>query len=119
MPATEFTKENAVKFVRNLEAEGGTNHMLGLDRAFELKPDLIFFMTDADDDSDDDLRRLINRVTTLNRRKSEQHTPASIHMIHLWHRSDNPSGVIRELAQRNNGSYKLIHATELGKRTVP
>ena len=82
IPVTDFAKEKAIQFVRDLEAEGGTNHMLGLGRAFELKPDLIFFMTDADDDSDDELRRLINTVTTLNRRKSEQQTPASIHMIH-------------------------------------
>jgi len=119
IPATEFAKDKAVQFVRDLEAEGGTNHKLGLDRAFELRPDVIFMMTDADDDTDDDLRRLINYVSTLNHRKSEQQAPASIHMIHLWHRDDTPSGVIRELAQRNNGSYRLIRAKDLGKRTIP
>jgi hypothetical protein len=119
IPATEFAKEKAIKFVRDLEAEGGTNHQIGLDRGFELRPDVIFFMTDADDDTDADLKRLINWVTTMNRRKSEQQSPASIHMIQLWHRDDSPSGVIRELAQRNNGSYRLIRASELGKRLIP
>jgi len=119
IPATEFAKEKAIQFVRDLEAEGGTNHRLGLDRAFEMKPEVLFFMTDADDDSDAELKALINWVTTINRRRSEQQTPASIHMIHLWHRDDSPSGVIRELAQRNNGSYRLILAKDLGKRIIP
>jgi hypothetical protein len=119
IPASEFAKEKAIQFVRDLEAEGGTNHQIGLDRGLELKPDVIFFMTDADDDTDADLRRLINWVTTVNRRKSEQQSAASIHMIQLWHRSDSPSGVIRELAQRNNGSYRLIRADDLGKRIIP
>jgi hypothetical protein len=119
IPATEFAKDKAIQFVRDLEAEGGTNHQIGLDRGFELRPDVIFFMTDADDDTDADLKRLINWVTTINRRKSEQQSPASIHMIQLWHRDDSPSGVIRELAQRNNGSYRLIRASELGKRLIP
>jgi len=116
IPATEFAKENAIRAVRDIDAEGGTNHRLGLDRAFELKPDVIFLMTDADDDTDDDLRRLTNYVSTLNRRKAEQQTPASIHMIHIWHKDDSPSGVIQQLPYRNSGSYKLIRAKDLSKR---
>jgi hypothetical protein len=119
IPATEQAKERAIKFIRELDAEGGTKHEMGLDRTFELKPDVVFFMTDADDDTDEDLRRLTNRYTTLNRRKSEQQSRASIHIIQLWHKPGTPSGVIRELPERNNGSYKLVLAKDLGKRIVP
>jgi len=119
IPATDQNKERAIQFIRDLEATGGTKHDLGLERTFELNPDVIFFMTDAEDDDDDYLRRLTNRFTTLNRRKSEQKAPASIHMIQLWHKPGTPTDVIRDLPLKNNGSYKLILAKDLGKRIVP
>lgn len=119
LPATDNNKERAIQFIRDLEATGGTKHDLGLERTFELNPDVIFFMTDAEDDDDRYLRELTNRFTTLNRRKSEQRAPASIHMIQLWHKQGTPTDVIRDLPLKNNGSYKLILAKDLGKRVAP
>jgi len=116
IPATAATKERAVKFIRDLEAEGGTNHLLGVERCFELKPDVIFWMTDADDDTDDELRRLNNRITILNRRNAKTQVPASIHLIQLWHNDGKPTDVIREIPERNNGSYRLLFSKDLGKR---
>ncbi len=47
--ATEQNKRNADKFIRGMTATGGTNHVDALELAIRLRPDVIFFLTDADD----------------------------------------------------------------------
>src|SRR5690606_24028657 len=59
--ATAETKEFAQRFIYQLKAERNTNHMLGLYMALELKPDVIYLLTDGeakDDPTSGDLRRL-------------------------------------------------------------
>ncbi len=47
--ATEQTKRNAERFVAGITATGGTDHVAALTRAISLHPDVIFFLTDADE----------------------------------------------------------------------
>jgi hypothetical protein len=47
--ATEKNKERAIRFVESIKADGGTEHEDALKAAIRLKPDVIFFLTDADD----------------------------------------------------------------------
>jgi hypothetical protein len=47
--ATEKNKERAIRFVESIKADGGTEHKDALKAAIRLKPDAIFFLTDADD----------------------------------------------------------------------
>ncbi len=47
--ATEQNKRNAAKFVSGVTATGGTNHVDALTMAIALHPDVIFFLTDADE----------------------------------------------------------------------
>ncbi len=47
--ASEGVKRQAVSFVRDIAADGGTNHIDALNRGIALQPDVIFFLTDADD----------------------------------------------------------------------
>lgn len=46
--ATEELKAAAVQFVNNIRGDGGTDHMNALKQALMLKPDVIFFLTDAE-----------------------------------------------------------------------
>lgn len=47
--ANEQNKQRAVRFVESIAAEGGTAHEEALKLAIRLQPDVIFFLTDADD----------------------------------------------------------------------
>jgi hypothetical protein len=47
--ATEQNKQRAVRFVDSIRAEGGTAHEEALRLAARLQPDVIYFLTDADD----------------------------------------------------------------------
>jgi hypothetical protein len=48
MPATAANKARARSLVGQVSADGGTDHMLALRTALQLKPEVIFFLTDAD-----------------------------------------------------------------------
>jgi hypothetical protein len=45
---TEQNKLSAQRFVRGIVADGGTRHLEALELALKLHPDVIFFLTDAD-----------------------------------------------------------------------
>lgn len=47
--ATESTKQHARRFIEAIAAEGGTQHEEALKMAIRLRPDVIFFLTDAGD----------------------------------------------------------------------
>ena len=46
--ATEANKRHATDFVMGVTADGSTDRYAALDRALRLKPDVVFFLTDAD-----------------------------------------------------------------------
>lgn len=46
---TEQNKRNADRFVRGITAAGGTEHVPAIMLAIKLQPDVIFFLTDADE----------------------------------------------------------------------
>ncbi len=46
--ATDANKRSAHSFVGGIVADGGTNHLAALEVALRLDPDVIFFLTDAD-----------------------------------------------------------------------
>jgi hypothetical protein len=57
---SDENKEHAEAFVNQITADGGTQHMDALFKALGMNPDVIFFLTDADDPklTDADLTRL-------------------------------------------------------------
>lgn len=58
--ASERNKRAAAKFVRGVIASGRTEHLPALSAAIKLAPDVIFFLTDADEPrlNDDELARI-------------------------------------------------------------
>ena len=47
--ATEQNKAAARRFLDTVDADGGTNHELALSAALRLQPDVVFFLTDAEE----------------------------------------------------------------------
>ncbi|NQT17863.1 MAG: hypothetical protein HQ582_34235, partial [Planctomycetes bacterium] len=47
--ATEQNKNNAHRFIRGITATGGTEHVPAIMLAIKLQPDVVFFLTDADE----------------------------------------------------------------------
>jgi hypothetical protein len=64
------SKELAARFVGGISAYGATDHMQALRQALALKPDVIFFLTDADEPqltrADFDQLRTLNHGTSIN-----------------------------------------------------
>jgi hypothetical protein len=67
--ANDEGKTAAAEFIRAIKATGGTQHMQALKMALRLNPDVVFFLTDADQPglSDEDLQqvRRWNQTTTI------------------------------------------------------
>lgn len=106
--ATDRSKQLAAKFIGGITADGGTDRMAALRAAVAMQPDVIFFLTDADDPlSESELAE----IAQLNRRAS-----AAICTIEFGsgpaQKSDD---FLAELARTSGGQYGYVDTTRLGK----
>ncbi len=62
MAATRANKGWVESQLSRIKADGGTDHMRALSRALELKPEVIFFLTDADMMSTSDVNSVLSKV---------------------------------------------------------
>jgi hypothetical protein len=97
--ATHEMKRHTATRMDSLCAEGGTSHLPALKRALTLSPEVIYFLTDADDLNPEEQRV----ITKLNRGR------CCIHVVELntSHR-DRPWMPLQELARSNRGSYRAV-----------
>jgi hypothetical protein len=97
--ATAEMKRHTATRIESLSAEGGTSHLPALKRALTLSPEVIYFLTDADDLNPEEQRV----ITKLNRGR------CCIHVVELntSHR-DRPWMPLQELARTNRGSYRAV-----------
>jgi hypothetical protein len=97
--ATPENKQQAAALLEGLTAEGSTEHLPALKAALALDPDVIFFLTDADDLQVGQ----VSAVTTIN------HGRTAIHAIELntanRGREDMP---LQVLARDNRGLYQAV-----------
>jgi hypothetical protein len=97
--ATEENKQLAARFLAELVAEGSTEHGQALDQAVALRPDVIYFLTDADDLKREEVRAL----TQLNRGR------CTIHAIEMsTGNRDKLEMPMHVLARTNGGSYRAV-----------
>jgi hypothetical protein len=90
--------EKAVSFLFALEAAGATNHFAALRRGLDLHPDVLYFLTDADDLKPEVISAIAQR---------NQHT--IIHTIELTRlRTPHPEGPLYQLATNNRGTYRRV-----------
>jgi hypothetical protein len=99
LPATQMNKDRAAALLQGLKSEGGTDHIRALKRALALSPQVLYFLTDADELKPQQVQEL----TALNQRTGQ----AQIHCIELSmanaQKSDTP---MRLLARNNRGQYR-------------
>lgn len=99
LPATPPWIEKAQLKIRNVLGKGGTDHVEALKMALRYHPDAIYFVTDAEDLTESEIRL----VTKYNR----EHGQSAIHAIDLTGRGQ-PTAMLRLLATENNGTYQQI-----------
>ena len=98
-------KEQAERFVRGIQASGGTSHLDALRLALGMSPDVVFFLTDADEPrlSDADL----GRVLRWNR-------GATIHCIEFGvGPAQQDENFLVRLARQNRGQHVYVDVSEL------
>jgi hypothetical protein len=99
LPATLENRRRAAQFLSSVLSEGGTLPLPALKRALALKPDIIFFLSDAEDMSDRDVRE----ITHLN----EGRTKIQVVVLEGEHH-DNQNSVSSMLAHSNRGKVRSI-----------
>jgi hypothetical protein len=102
--ANEQNKLIARQFVASITATGGTEHESALTLALKLRPDVVFFLTDADEPAMTPVQ--LARIARLNGGRTSIHTiefgvgpPARRHNF------------LRQLAQDNGGQYVYVDVT--------
>lgn len=106
--ATERNKKLATDFVSAVKADGGTDRVLALKHALALRPDVIFFLSDADRPMS---AEELDKIAELNER-----TGAKICAIEFGHGAP-PTGKssLDTLAKANGGQYIYIDTDKFTK----
>jgi hypothetical protein len=100
--ATELNCRSAVQFVRAEVAQGGTKHYEPLITALRQQPDVIFFLTDGDDND------AMTQMQLADIKRTNQLFKVRINVIQFGVGSDRISEFLRQLAEDNNGQYSYI-----------
>lgn len=102
----DYVKLSAERYVRGIVAEGGTKHMPALKLALDMAPDVVFFLTDADDPQLTtaelaEIQRLNRAGTTINTIQ--------------FGAGANPGGdnFLVRLARQNQGKHAYVDVTTL------
>jgi hypothetical protein len=99
LTATEANRTAVAHVVREARAEGGTDHLAALHRAVSLGADVIFLVTDADELTMDQVRK----VAQLNRSR------AVIHAVEINCDRDGPNETpLKLLARLTGGSHRIV-----------
>ncbi len=105
LTASADHKRQARRLLAALRAEGGTDHLAALKRALLLRPDAIYFLTDADDLTAAQIRE----VTRFNQGRT---------MIHTVELAGAPRGQapspLQVLAAYNRGVYRSVDLAQDG-----
>jgi hypothetical protein len=108
-PQLSFADENgraqAESFVNSITAAGGTDHLQALKLALRFQPDVIYFLTDADEPPLSD-----KQLGEIRRNNGA----AAIHVIEFKAGRDlGKRNFLRQLADDNRGEYKHVDIDSL------
>lgn len=106
--ADDASKEKARRFVRGIRADGGTRHVAALKLALGMGPDVIFFLTDADEP-----RLSVEELTSIRRRNRG----SSINTIEFgFGPQSSRSNFLTRLAHENGGRHAYVDVSRLRNR---
>ena len=105
-------RERARRFVMRITADGATRHEKALTAALRLWPDVVFFLTDADEPALTSAQ--LKRVTQLNGGRTAIHTIE----FGLGPRISEHNFLV-ELARLNGGRYAYVDISKLGRNPTP
>jgi hypothetical protein len=106
--ANDDGKKLAESFIRGVVADGGTNHMDALKLALSMRPDVIFFLTDADEP------RITNRELA---EISSQNRGTTISTVEYGAGPRHAGRTfLEELAEQNGGQHRYVDVTQLPRR---
>ncbi|MDR1053994.1 MAG: VWA domain-containing protein [Planctomycetaceae bacterium] len=105
--ATELNCRSAVQFVQSEVAQGGTKHYEPLVAALRQQPDVIFFLTDGDDND------AMTQMQLADIKRTNQLLKVRINVIQFGVGNDRVSEFLKQLAEENNGQYSYINVKEL------
>lgn len=105
MFADENGKRQAESYISGIEASGATDHVQALLLALRSGPDVVFFLTDADEP----------QLTPKELESIRQKNPGSIiHVIEFKNGPQQGKGeTLRKLAEQNRGQYKYVDVSKL------
>jgi hypothetical protein len=97
IPANSANKQRAIRWINTRQAESTTNPNYALQQALEMRPEVIFLLTDGELDDPDAVRQMIRRFNKSN---------VIIHTIAF----ENPEGgtTLESIANENNGVYRFV-----------
>lgn len=102
----DSTKSSADRYIQSITADGGTRHLAALKLALGMSPDVIFFLTDADDP----------QLTTQELAEVQKwnYAASQIHSIQFGAGPD-PGGdnFLKRLARQNRGKHTYVDVTAL------
>jgi hypothetical protein len=103
--ATEANKQRALRFMETIAAEDGTDHEKALRAALGLRPDVVFFLTDADEP------KLTDQQLADIRRWA---AGTIIHTVEFGQGPDSGGdNFLRRLARENGGKHVYVDVTRL------
>ena len=107
LAANEINKEKAIRFIKAIKPSGGTEHIPGLKMGLSFSPDVLFFLTDAAEPS-------LTESQLIDIQNRAERSLTTIHTIQFNHGpAPNDGTWIRELAERNRGTYRYIDISNL------
>ena len=106
LAATRQNQFKAREFLDSVVARGQTDPVAGLNVAFAMNPDEIYFLTDGDFPDND---AVVQHFRKLNANKK-----VKVHTFALLDGGDYEK-VLQQIARDNGGRYKRVTADDLGK----
>jgi hypothetical protein len=102
MPATAANKTRVENQLKLISADGGTDHMLALKTALGLKPEVVFFLTDADLITNNDVNEILADVRN-----------SRIQAVEFGRGTDlGMQTPLRRMATTTGGTYRYIDVTK-------